>query len=288
MSKVIKIEIPYLWSFIEHYKRLGVNKIYLLSTNRSDYQEIRDYLVASDDKIFTSLVTLIDEEIPSDQLDECANLVKIVEDYVLNVDIDEFLEIDPPDLQALLLRTPANYYNFRWVMVPNDDYLNRFSSNMKLGFLGHTGKYMVKTAICRKFTPHAPMLTENTMPVETGRLIHYWGRSFKDTVFKCCYQRYRDAKNSSLQEVHGISQTGVIPKRLKLLALLCRKLRTVSLKHAYLSIDHDYERKLELEFQLNSSLDGIYQRYEHYKSSVTDNMIDLYPRIPLMQLAKLL
>jgi hypothetical protein len=285
---VIKIEIPYLWSFIRHYMHLGVNKIYLLSTNRSDHNEIHDYLVSMDRNILESRVTLIDEEIPSDKLDECINSIDIPEDYVLNVDIDEFLEIRQSNLHELLLTTPADYYNFRWLMVPDDSYLKGGESNTERGFIGHIGKYMARTAICEKFNLHSPTLTEKMVPIEAGRLIHYWGRSFRDVVFKCCCQRLGDEKSSSLQEVHEVRETDILPKRLKILALLCRKQRTVSLERAYLSIDYDFERKIERELQLELLLDDIYQRYLRYKSSLSDNVIDLYPNITLRKLANLL
>lgn len=289
VSRVIKIELPYLWSFIRHYRSLGVNRIYLQSTNRSDYVEIRDYLIAGDEDIFVSLVTLIDEDIPTAELSQCINRVAIEEDYVINIDIDEFIEIDVPNLHALLSTRPAEYYNFNWIMVPNDDYRNPGDCDMRRGFDGHTGKFMVRKALARRINGHFPMLTDSGIaPVQAGRLVHYWGRSFKDTVFKCCYQRLGDSKSSSLQEVNRIVQTGILPKRLKLLALLCRKQRTVPLQDNYINVDAKCEEMLELQFELGASLDAIHRIYEGYKSLVTTQLMDQYPRIPLIQLARFL
>jgi len=291
ISRIIKIEIPYLWAFIRHYRKLGVDKIYLLSTIRSDYQEIHDYLLSKDKDIFSSFVALIDLDVPVSQMATCINQVDIKEDYLLNADIDEFLELEQPDLQSLLADRPSSYYHFGWVMAPNDRIGIDSPSDLKSGFDGHTGKYMVRLRACRKLGLHKPdlrFLYKLVTPVHTGRMIHYWGRSFKDVLFKCCYQKFDDSKKSSLAEVHGIVENTSLPARLKLLALLCRKQRNVPVKDNYLAIDYDHEKRFVSLFQLEPIIDEIHQIYEEYKSNLSNKMIDRYPKDSLLKIADII
>lgn len=112
---------------------------------------------------------------------------------------------------------------------------------------------------------------------KTGKLVHYWGRSFKDIVIKSIYDDMNDSKTSDITEIlHGTNSKNLLylPPRLKALALLTKinenqkmfsKLRRSPAVPVYAQVNTTLEDLL-LEGKLSDmDLNTLYVLYEMYK-----------------------
>jgi len=222
---VTTADLPYVESFLRHYTRLGVNTIYLFNKDllQEKHAEILQYLSKLKMAPSTKFKVMDFKEVKHDDPIGTTDLVPLLEeDYVLNVDMDEFwvLPENITDLPTLLLQHPADIYFMRWVMLVDDE-LKASIDAPYVGHMGFPGKWMANRTMMphqpyqRPFAHHTvPLLMDYTHPTvygdfvyglpvdltqiwsifgrplpasgsfQPGYMAHLWGRSFTDTFLK--------------------------------------------------------------------------------------------------------
>lgn len=200
-------ELPYIQSFLDHYRKLGVNKIYVMvRPDHYGYTELMQRLAQYDkgDLYYHSF---------SEQ-NYSTVIPHITETYVLHVDCDEYLDLQGT-LQDYIRKDPYPYYKFVWTMVT---YQHVPAGR---GFVAHYFKSMCRTDLVRECHDHffvcMPRLALGSVQHSTVPLLHYWGRSFNDIVFKVVYGNYISTpRRSNVQELLA----GGLPARFTMLSLL--------------------------------------------------------------------
>jgi hypothetical protein len=208
---------------------------------------------------------------------------QLAENYVINVDSDEFwaLPQNISDLPHLLREHPADIYFMRWVMVVDDEL--KFSKVPPFsGTIGYPGKYMVnRTMLPHKvydrpfgahtvplaieyenpvvygdFTYGAPVDLSKTWsvfgrplpsagPFQPGHMVHIWGRSFLDVFLKVALRRQGDGPCQPLSD-----HLTEINERLATLAFLSLNEKepvTVDVEERFFQPDTELEHRLALE-----------------------------------------
>jgi hypothetical protein len=221
ITRIFDAELPYVESFVRHYASLGVCKVYFVNTFRAQYGKVCKFLEGLGiTDVTIEVVNTYDDAGPVNQKMNEA-LHDDIEDFVINVDIDEFwiLPSSFRDLRSLVSRRPADVYWFYWVMVPHDG-LHGAPTAPYLGYHGHNGKYMVRSSRLTWLHVHEPHVRNPKTAVWTqcGHALHFWGRGFKDVLLKVAGQKIGNEKTSNRKELLHLASTGDIPVRLKLLA----------------------------------------------------------------------
>jgi len=250
VTRIWNAELPYLQSFVSHYVRLGVSKFYFVNTFHAQLQEVQEHckLLKSGDAVIEVHNCWYDDG-PVNQMQNDV-LYMVAEDFVINVDADEFwiLPSSIPDLQSLVRRRPADVYWFYWVMVPYDT-VNRAPSFPYTGFHGHCTKYMVRNSRLASLQVHEPKLNggggKKARHTKCGYALHFWGRSFSDVLLKVVGQKIGNQKTSSKEELLSLMQKGDIPVRLKLLGFFCSQPRPLCFDERQL-LDIDCRKEKEL------------------------------------------
>lgn len=300
ITRVCKSELPYLYSFVNHHINHGVNHVYLILQDTSIRDQINSTL-----NYFKGVfsVFLADPSLIPNTALERFDLKLTKTDYLLLLDIDEFFysihDVNLPE-SIKLLQEP-DYMVLQWIMAPADfDILSR-----RNGFLGHTGKALAKrSAITKILTPHSfavrsDIISSQSFKVYKGidfhapdtYLVHYWGRNFFDILLKCIYQQNMGIKTSSIDELKDAGKGGILPQRLKFLAVLNLHKRFINVPDFIDNqIDYDLEKSLIKSFLSDSELESIRGAYETYKSSLEYNKhVAIYPAFnTLLTLSKVL
>mmetsp|Transcript_60670 Transcript_60670/g.157751 ORF Transcript_60670/g.157751 Transcript_60670/m.157751 type:complete len:415 (+) Transcript_60670:87-1331(+) len=224
IARVTTADLPYMESFLRHYSRLGVNTIYLFNDGllEAKHADVVQYLQALRMTPSTTVKLLSFKEVKHDDPVGTADLLPLLkEDYVINVDADEFwiLPKNISSLPNLLREHPADIYFMRWVMVVDDDMQSAIEAPYE-GTVGFPGKWMANLSMIprdvypRPFGHHTvPLRLEYMHPVvygdftygipipmqtwsvlgrplppagafEPGYMAHFWGRSFSDVFLK--------------------------------------------------------------------------------------------------------
>merc|ERR550532_1406445 len=96
MTRVWKGELPFLFSFIQNYEKIGVDHIYLVLTNNSDRPAIESYLQQAPRRY--GFITVIDYGQMSLSSLHVRKL-PVKDDFLILVDPDEYLRISPKTIQ---------------------------------------------------------------------------------------------------------------------------------------------------------------------------------------------
>lgn len=281
ITRMCYVELPYIKCFIDHYLSIGVNRIYIVNTSISKEKEIKNYLSKYGNKIL--IKNLEGTKITKSQ----NQLLKYVkETYTLTVDVDEFLNINPPNKIQNIMNPKFNYYRFRWIMCPNDSYKTDKKSIAR-GFKGHAFKPMAKTNLIKRIEEHAIVLKPGTRKNTKKMLllIHYWSRDFNDVLLKCFYNEFK--KGKSYDGVLKDINDGILPPRLKLLAMLTKCKHGRQFKKNHIRVDYKMEEKLmdSIDPEIINKLRKIYL---NYKNKLNKKYPKKYPNKSLENFVKIL
>ena len=274
ISRVYLGELPYIKPFIHHYKMLQFDKIYLIITKSSEKEEIKQYLRDYDDSI-----VYIDQSICENVLMKNMNeiLANIKEDYLLTVDIDEFLDLKPHnDIQVLLREAKSEKQHFCWAITVNDGFSMTSYATRGQTRRSNPWKTMCKMSCIDKWDGSHDVFTKEPIVGEISKykLIHYWGRNFNDILIKSIYgSGLKNAKSTSLDNVkQNIYSDDInsLPNRFKMLALLSRCKKDIFLETDYCLKYIDLEKESEL---INSVItleerNKLYKKYVEYKNKL--------------------
>ena len=127
---ICKQENLYIKEFIEHYKNLGYNHIFLYDNNDINGEKLEDVIQKEIDEGFISLINYRGERGKSqmNMLIECYEKNNKNYDWLSFFDVDEFLEIKPKGIKIkeLLINERYNYcqnIKFNWLLYSDDDKL---------------------------------------------------------------------------------------------------------------------------------------------------------------------
>ena len=277
ISRIHIGELPYINSFLDYYKRIGINKVYLVITKQDEVAPISEYLI-----MYESFVTYIPVDLDPSQsisMDNMNHILDIItETYTLHIDIDEFLEIAPyPNILDLVLSTNASKIHFHWAITVNDGI-----SDITKACTGMTHRKKPYKTLCR--TEDITKFTSNGHDFATRRqvrevfsenyLIHYWGRTYNDILLKAIYANgFKNAKVNTLEEVLSFidnPDVNALPNRLKMLAMLSRLDKPIELVNNY-SINYiDYAKEAELLYGPLTHLqrDTLYAKYANFRNNM--------------------
>lgn len=242
-------ELPYVKGFFEYYIKLGVSKFYVIISNVGDFERIKSYLKDYEEYLSYK----VNEKFI---LNNSFNLVlpELKEDYILSVDVDEFLHVTPYDsIQDFIAGTgSADKYTFGWLLSVNDNI-----SENKIAFEAKGAKQMCKRSLIQAI-PNPHKINSHPGAIEaplTYCLIHYWGRTFNDIIIKCIYGGLNNLKATSLDGVNKDIDKGRIPNRFKMMASLSRRIKTIEIPD-YITdkIDYKLEEELLAKFQKKERL----------------------------------
>jgi len=287
-TRAITTEMPYLEAFIKHYRTIGVEHFYVLSNMIKDLGEVENFL--RDLKIPGAEYTFFYSPGGADDILVAEDwLAKVTQDYVVNVDVDEYWVL--PDgvtsLQDLASKRPADAWIGDWAVIVSDDM--RFDLRPPYNAISIGGtKYIGKREKMRDlFGIHKPnwkrqMVVDNlvTSREDGGQVVHFWGRSFMDATAKGIAQFFRDGrtypksadKSGAYHGCEGLNRTleladeGNLPERLKLVAFYTslptrrpEAVEVIKSQFPLLTVDSKLELE-ESEKQIGKNMDSVLQK----------------------------
>lgn len=263
VSRIFIGDLPYTRSFLDYYKNIGADLIYLIITNKEEEDQIKTYLTPS------PFVKFIVSDTRTINMPVLSLLLQNIQtEFILNVDIDEYLDIK--NIKTILTEEKADKYHFFWNITVNDG----FSEETK-GFDARFSKKPFKT-MCRTKNikywkdSHNCYTTSNTISIESKyKLIHYYGRSFNDIVIKCIYgKNYNNKQKITAIEkiVKSIHSPDVndLPNRLKMLAIVSRIPKRKDVMKNPIKIDY----KLEKELLENYDIESLFAKYIKFRKQL--------------------
>jgi len=193
--RAYKGELPYIHAFVEYYiNHMKADHIFIISTDGTDFnKKLSNYL----DKITFSYFT----SKTSKQLRSAVCDFKLSEiyDYVLFVDVDEFLYLHSKSLPEFIADCPYDYYRFKWLMClstkTNHKSIKEIIKSNSFS-IGHAGKVMAKTSMIDNISSEHDVKTNNNAKKitfdskfkENPFIIHVTARGLEDLMIKGCMQ----------------------------------------------------------------------------------------------------
>jgi hypothetical protein len=271
ISRIYIGEIPYIKAFINHYLRLKFDKIYLIITKKEDESRIRTCLKEYDNIEY--MYPLNDGDVKMLYMNHLIQFIK--EDYVLHVDIDEFLDLGVGNTIKMLFKTVSyDKYHFTWAIVVNDGLTATDSASLGQTHRNKPWKTMCKTSIIEEWVGAIDVKTKSGVDGHHSKynLIHYWGRSYNDLLIKSIYGNgFKDAKCCSLDNIiKYVDDVNVnsIPNRLKMMAVLSRCHKTIRLNNDYCLkyIELDKEEALLTDVITMDQRERMFKKYTEFKN----------------------
>ena len=197
-------EGPFLHEFLSHYLALGFDRIYYIDTSDSD--QYRQSALAAD---LRGLVLKASNSIDDWQhaaLNEAVHRVR--EDWVLNVDADEFLCLGSRTIQQFLQRLPPGVESirFRWLMCLSTRYTQESVLDICLDHIApsRSHKSMARTAAIRHCGIHDITTVSGQpawRPVGYGDafILHFACRGFFDLMNRIVGRNYQNAKSGTAE-----------------------------------------------------------------------------------------
>lgn len=274
ISRIHIGELPYVNAFIAHYKRIGVDSIYLIITKANELEQIKNYLQSAGSFVkYISVELKAGESISMDNMSYI--LQDISEDYILHIDIDEFLDVS--SIKEVITSEDADKIHFPWAITVNDGV-----SDISKACYGMTHRNKPYKTLCRRAkivrfisNGHDFETLDGVKEVISSHLlIHYWGRTFEDIMLKALYANgFNNAKNSTISEVMTAvadNNVNLLPNRLKMFAVLSRLEKTIHLERDYSLkfIDKAKETELLSALVTNDQRDKLYTKYTHFRSAL--------------------
>lgn len=233
MSRLYIGELPFLASFVKHYRSLGARAFYFLNNQFEQHDEILAFLRINGFKQIR--VTLksyqhadVEFPTPSTVVKDSLLLAMFQETFVINVDIDEYWML-PGNMSLVnyVAAFPGDCYFMHWLQVPSDA-LSECPHPPYIGHIGHRGKWMARAGNILDMRLSEPVLTQPSTvvgdsythhPDLVGTLIHFWARNFKDVAVKA-YSQIGVLKSKGYDVTSNDVSNGRIPERLQILAFL--------------------------------------------------------------------
>jgi hypothetical protein len=274
ISRIHIGELPYVNAFIAHYKRIGVDSIYLIITKPNELELIKNYLQMAGSFIkYTCVELKPGESISMDNMNHI--LQDINEDYLLHIDIDEFLDVS--SIKEVITSENADKIHFPWAITVNDGV-----SDIAKACYGMTHRNKPYKTLCKKdkivkfiSNGHDFETLDGVKEIISSHLlIHYWGRTFEDILLKALYANgFNNAKNSTISEVMTAvadNNINLLPNRLKMFAVLSRLEKTIHLDKDYSLrfIDKTKEAELLSALVTNDQRDKLYAKYTKFRSAL--------------------
>ena len=271
VSRIHIGELPYVNAFIAHYKRIGVDAVYLIITKANELEPIKNYLQSAGSFFkYINVELKPGESISMDNMNHI--LHHINEDYILHIDIDEFLDVR--SIKEVITSEDADKIHFPWAITVNDGV-----SDVSKACYGMTHRNKPYKTLCRKTkivrfisNGHDFETLDGVKEVISSRLlIHYWGRTFEDILLKALYANgFNNAKNSTIPEVMAAvadNNVNLLPNRLKMFAVLSRLEKTIHLDNDYSLrfIDKAKEAELLSALVTNEQRDKLYAKYKNFR-----------------------
>jgi len=266
VTRINKIELPYIGSFISHYNSIGVTRFYFVNQYQEQYDTIHEYI----SKI-TSNFKLIQAETEEVNQMQHAAFDCISEEFILHVDADEYLELRCGNsISDLIKKYDADLYLIKWVIVPNDRFEN--FPRIRGSLAAHTKVLIRKSIILdSKIRIHGyekAKIKEGIKKVNVDRkhanLIHYWSRTFNDIILKSSVQ-------VGLMSWKNTDEKNIIYPRLKILARLSKMNRSFKLKGFYLNVDTEKESELINSISIEDIVKQQRDFYVEFKRNVNKN-----------------
>lgn len=268
--RVYRGELPYLGSFVRHYSRMGITVFYVIINDKADEWCIRNHEAFSgvDCRFFVHDLSLIG----GNKFFNLPNnfdivLPQIRQDFTLNVDVDEYLDLSGfGSIQEFLAENPCGVYRFMWLIANNDGLCDP-----ELAFHGRTGKQMCRTNLIANINCHEFLLKHEYGQEKVFKkyiLHHYWGRSFRDIMIKTSGQTsLRNAKNSTVEAMKQCCTPADLPGRFKGMAAMSRIEKNIRIPN-HVGIDLAMEEDLLDQCFTSEDEDRLWVLYKAYRDSL--------------------
>lgn len=291
VTKLNTAELPYLKSFVDYYHSLGVEHFYFVDATPGEpgtvhralhewYGPTAGFFTVEPDK-WTGDFRAIYNQFYG----------RIGQDWTIVVDIDEYVYLGSAStLSDFVGNRTADHFFFPWLMCPADDWI--IPAGPVTGFLGGASKYMARTNRTRWMQHHTFWRKPGVLDLTKRRsrkvrydgeasdgamCVHYWGRGLSDVILKSIWQT-KGGKVDAQRSLEQISEPSELPKRLKLLALLCRKDRPIKLStDCHVHVDSEWLDRLLSTWTTGDVTAHITELYQQYKEDLSQELVDSYP-----------
>lgn len=201
-------ETPYLETFVAHYCALGFQRVYYINTKGTgDY--VRMHL-GTDLRHRVTVLNLSNERHDWQELVLNEALPLVTEDWLLNIDMDEFLCLRQSTIQDYLSELPdeTGKIYFPWIMCLSTEYVQACVFNIldDRVFQSRLFKSMARTHIITACGLHE-LETTNSTVVSTSAafangafLLHFACRGLYDLMSRIVGRNYENAKSGSQEE----------------------------------------------------------------------------------------
>jgi hypothetical protein len=205
-------ETPFVEEWLEYHLALGFDRIYYISTD-DDFEHVRAYM----DKLpMREQVELLRngplQGIPGQRAAYSRYLPRVQEDWVLVLDLDEFLHLGSfPSIQALLdSHDNLDQIHFWWSMVWSDRYhQQRVLDVAREGT--HHARSQVKSIVRTDLPgltlkPHrhtAQHIKSLALPREQASVLHVCSRGHLDTLTRIVASRFGDIKAGPAEHIRA-------------------------------------------------------------------------------------
>ena len=219
ISRIMEIDIPYYSEWLEYYDKLGVDSFYLIIYDRKNL-DLKNLLKYYPEHKIKGISYINHNQFKNNNANLVLkmNLFNITDDYLLNVDSDEFLYLDGLNIKDFISKyNDFNYFRFNWLMVPSkNDYnesLNEIFNNpsQKKYFLTQY-KSMIKRSEIKKYsiTPHDfecdSKLIKEFKEFNKFYIIHFSFRGKCDAYLKLKNQLLGDSTETNIKNILDYSK----------------------------------------------------------------------------------
>eukprot|EP00928_Gymnodinium_smaydae_P026110 TRINITY_DN205_c0_g1_i3.p1 TRINITY_DN205_c0_g1~~TRINITY_DN205_c0_g1_i3.p1 ORF type:complete len:403 (+),score=60.82 TRINITY_DN205_c0_g1_i3:84-1292(+) len=267
-------ELPYLASFLQHYARIGVDRVHLLVTREEDYPSVDAFVNESSFNVPIQLISTMFDWWGKES--ERSVNEKFTEDFIIYCDADEYLMIPPSKLVAS--HPDVDVFFFPWFVSPYDGLQDKLEAPFA-GYPAAAVKYMVRRSAVKQYGCHSPEEMDcgaracRNLTTDTS-LMHFNYRGLVDAAIKSCA---KGGKTGNCQESFD---AGDLPGRMKTLALA----KVLAERHgAFRSPDKTWQiptffvnKTLEHEVMLNDFDFTKYDfegRYTELKQTLSDPVV---------------
>ena len=184
-------EAPFLNEFIAHYLRLGITAVYLINTETDAGRA--DLLQHVDPPLRSVIREIIPATLEPEEEVLRTGLRAVTEDWVLMVDMDEFLWLGDRKIQEFI---GSNYdiYRFSWTLIPvlQNEVPSALAAIGTTPFTrGNAFKTLAKRSVIRDVvTPHSFSATSQRVARIPGCLAHVISRGLYDVINKMAEQSF--------------------------------------------------------------------------------------------------